>query len=53
MANETINIDVIDNTIPLLNNRNIPIINQPNPCYDYSVTAKELKQLILLSNYSV
>ena len=53
MANETINIDVIDNTIPLLNNRNIPIINQPNPCYGYSVTAKELKQLIQLSNYSV
>lgn len=26
----TINIDVVDMTIPDLNNRNIPIINQPN-----------------------
>jgi hypothetical protein len=53
MATKTISIDVIDNTIPILNNKNIPVINQPNPCYGYSATAKEVKFLIQLSNYYV
>ena len=53
MDTHTISIDVIDNTIPLLNDRNIPVINQPNPCYGYSATAKEVMYLIQLSNYRV
>lgn len=53
MAVHTINIDVVDMTIPNLNNRNIPIINQPNPCYGYAANAKEVRQLIQLSNYKI
>lgn len=53
MDTNTISIDVIDNTIPSLNDRNIPVINQPNPCYGYSATAKEVRYLIQLSNYRV
>ena len=53
MAVHTINIDVVDMTIPDLNNRNIPIINQPNPCYGYAANAKEVRQLIQLSNYKI
>lgn len=53
MAIHTINIDVVDMTIPALNNRNIPIINQPNPCYGYAANAKEVRQLIQLSNYKI
>lgn len=53
MAVHTVNIDVVDMTIPNLNNRNIPIINQPNPCYGYAANAKEVRQLIQLSNYKI
>lgn len=49
----TISIDVVDMTIPELNNRNIPIINQPNPCYGYEANANEVRQLIQLSNYKI
>ena len=46
-----VSIDVINKTIPSLNNENIPIINKPNPCYGYLANAKEVKQLIQMPNY--
>lgn len=49
----TISIDVVDMTIPVKNNRNIPVINQPNPCSGYSANANEVRQLIQLSNYKI
>ena len=50
---KTVKIDVIDKSIADENNRNIPIINQKNPCYGYDATAKEVAQLIQLSSYYV
>lgn len=49
----TISIDVVDRTIPVGNNRTIPIINQPNPCSGYAANANEVRQLIQLSNYKI
>lgn len=49
----TISIDVVDMTIPVKNNRNIPVINQPNPCSGYAANANEVRQLIQLSNYKI
>lgn len=49
----TISIDVVDITIPAGNNRTIPVINQPNPCSGYAANAKEVRQLIQLSNYKI
>ena len=46
-----VSIDVINKTIPSLNNENIPIINKPNPYYGYPANAEEVRQLIQLSNY--
>lgn len=46
-----VSIDVINKTIPSLDNENIPIINKPNPCYGYLANAKEVKQLIQMPNY--
>ena len=48
-----VSIDVINKTIPSLDNENIPIINKPNPCYGYLANAKEVKQLIQMPNYWV
>lgn len=53
MAEHTVNIDVIDISIPEGNHRNIPIINKPNRCYGYAANAKEVAQLIQLSRYYV
>lgn len=39
MATHTVNIDVIDKTIPIGNNRVIPVINQPNPALGYAASA--------------
>lgn len=50
---KTVSIDVIDKSIPSDNTRNIPIINQPNPCKGYAATAKEVAQLIQLASYYV
>ena len=50
---KTVKIDVVDKSIADENNRNIPIINQENPCYGYAATAKEVAQLIQLSSYYV
>ena len=50
---DTISVDIVDMTIPEKNHRNIPIINQPNPCYGYDISAEQLKQMIQLSNYYV
>ena len=50
---KTVSIDVIDKSIPSDNTRNIPIINQPNPCKGYAATAKEVAQLIKLASYYV
>ena len=50
---DTVSVDIIDMTIPEKNHRNIPVINQPNPCYAYDITEAELKQMIQLSNYNV
>ena len=50
---KTVSIDVIDKSIPSDNTRNIPVINQPNPCTGYAATAKEVAQLIKLASYYV
>jgi hypothetical protein len=49
----TISIDVVDITIPIGNNRTIPVINQSNPCYEYAANANEVRQLIQLSIYKI
>ena len=33
--------------------QNIPIINEPNPCYGYTATSDQIKQLLQLSNYYI
>lgn len=53
MATHTVNIDVIDKTIPIGNNRVIPVINQPNPALGYAASANEVAQLLQLANYYV
>ena len=50
---DTVSVDIIDMTIPTKNPRNIPIINQPNPCYGYDIDAEQLKHMIQLSNYYI
>ena len=50
---DTVSVDIIDMTIPEKNHRNIPIINQPNPCYGYDINAEQLKHMIQLSNYYI
>lgn len=50
---KTVSIDVVDKSIPSDNARNIPVINQPNPCTGYAATAKEVAQLIKLASYYV
>ena len=50
---DTISVDIVDMSIPTKNTRNIPIINQPNPCYGYDVNEEQLKHLIQLSNYYI
>ena len=53
MADHTINIDVIDLTVPELNPINIAIINLPNPVSGYSANAKEVKDLIQFPRYAI
>ena len=50
---DTISVDIVDMTIPSGNHRNIPVINQPNPCYGYDINAEQLKHMIQLSNYYI
>ena len=50
---DTVSVDIIDMTIPEKNHRNIPVINQPNPCYGYDINAEQLKHMIQLSNYYI
>ena len=49
----TIQIDVIDKSIPIGNDREIAVIHQPNPCYGYAATAKEIRDLIQMPNYFI
>ena len=53
MAIHTESVDVICKTLPPEDHSNIPIINQPNPCYGYNINAEELLYLIRLSNYYI
>ena len=53
MAVHTINIDVINKSIPAGNHENIPVINQPNPCYGYAATAKQVRHLIQIPKYYI
>lgn len=55
MAGEvhTVAIDVIDRSIPIGNNRNIAVINKPNPVYGYEATAKEVAHLIQIPMYYI
>ena len=46
-------IDVIDRSIPIGNNRNIAVINKPNPVYGYEATAKEVAHLIQIPMYYI
>ncbi len=51
MAEHTIQIDVIDMSIPKDNHRNLAIINEPNPCYNYTANAEVVADLIQISRY--
>lgn len=42
----TVNINVIDRSIAITNPRELPVIFEPNPQYDYAVNADELYALI-------
>jgi hypothetical protein len=53
MAVHTVNIDVINKSIPAGNHENIPVINQPNPCYGYAATAREVWYLVQLPRYYI
>lgn len=53
MAETIVNIDVIDMSIPLGNDRNIAVINQPNPCYGYPANAGEVRKLMQLPYYYI
>lgn len=53
MPTHTESIDVINKTIPLTDHTNIPVINQPNPCYAYAATAREVWYLVQLPKYNV
>lgn len=53
MAVHTVNIDVINKSIPMGNHENIPVINQPNPCYGYAATAKQVRHLIQIPKYYI
>ena len=49
----TLVIDVINKTIPVGYHQNIPIINEPNPCYGYTATSDQIKQLLQMPNYYI
>lgn len=53
MADKTVNVDIINMTLPLGNHEMIPIINKPNPCYGYAINAEETKFLIQLPKYNI
>lgn len=53
MAAHTVDIDVIDKSALPEDHSNIPIINQPNPCYGYSATAKEVNYLMHFAQYCI
>jgi hypothetical protein len=49
----TINVDIIDRFVPPKDHSNIPVINKPNPCYGYAITAKELYNLMHFAQYYI
>ena len=53
MATHTVDIDVIDKSALPEDHSNIPVINQPNPCYGYSATAKEVNYLMHFAQYCI
>ena len=53
MADKTVAIDVIDKSIPIGNDRNIAVINKPNPVYGYDANAEEVAKLIQIPMYYV
>ena len=53
MADTTVAIDVIDKSIPIGNNRNIAVINKPNPVYGYEANAEEVAKLIQIPMYYI
>lgn len=53
MAAHTVDIDVIDKSALPEDHSNIPVINQPNPCYGYSATAKEVYYLMHFAQYCI
>jgi hypothetical protein len=53
MAEKTINVDVVNLTIPRENHRIIPIIVEPNPCYGFAINEEQLFMLIQLPSYKI
>lgn len=53
MADSTLNIDVIDMTVPSGSPVNIAIINQPNPVKNYTIDGKQIQQLIQIPKYFI
>ena len=50
---DTLAIDVIDRSVAGKNSVNIAIINQPNPVYNYTATAYQIKMLIQIPDYFI
>lgn len=53
MADSTLNIDVVDMTVPSGSPVNIAIINQPNPVKNYTIDGKQIQQLIQIPKYFI
>ena len=53
MADHTINVDIVDRSVPIGNHVNIAIVNKPNPVYNEAVNASELWYLINIPNYFI
>ena len=53
MADHTINVDIVDRSVPIGNHVNIAVVNKPNPVYNEAVNASELWYLINIPNYFI
>ena len=53
MADKTINVDVVDRSVPIGKPVNIAVINVPNPARNVTVDASQLRYLINIPNYFI
>ena len=50
---DTVNVNIIDRSVPIGNHKNIAVINQPNPAMNVDVNARELYLLINNPSYFI